>query len=197
MLRARAMPALLDNDDERERCLQTLLVWIVRRIGRRRHHGVADREILLRASDEALEEMEMVVKGMGFVIRRPTAHSLLGARNRSAPLGQLSRQALARPVGGQSWRRGEQARRGGFPFRQMQSTGALADGVIELTQTLAKFTRQIKERAYERDRLVSVQAELRQHLAWQQQRMHSLQRDVERLHNETSWLAEKTIEVNQ
>jgi chromosome segregation ATPase len=79
----------------------------------------------------------------------------------------------------------------------MESTGALAHGVIELTQTLARCTRQIKERGYEKERLSSVQAEFRKHLAWQQQRMHSLQRDVERLHNEKSWLTEKTSEVDQ
>jgi predicted RNase H-like nuclease (RuvC/YqgF family) len=89
------------------------------------------------------------------------------------------------------------ARQRRYPFQLMESTDTLADGVIELTRTLAKLIRHTKERGYEKEQLNSVQAGFRKHLAWQQQRMHSLQRDVERLHNETSWLTEKTSEVNQ
>jgi len=79
----------------------------------------------------------------------------------------------------------------------MESSGALAGGVLELTQNLAKFSRQIKDRGLEKERLASVQAEFRKHLNWQQKRKQDLRRDIERLHNEATWLHSKTRDVLQ
>ena len=76
-------------------------------------------------------------------------------------------------------------------------SGALATGVLELTQTLTKYNQELQQRAEEKARLSRDHAECRKRLSWQQQRAHGLRRNVERLFNETNWLNTKTAEVAQ
>ena len=75
------------------------------------------------------------------------------------------------------------------------SDGTLAGSVLELAQTLTKNNAVLKERTDERARLNKILSEFKQHLSWQGQRKQQLQRNLERLHNETSWLAGKSDEV--
>ena len=77
------------------------------------------------------------------------------------------------------------------------SDGTLAGSVLELAQTLTKNNAVLKERTDERARLGKILSEFKMHLAWQQQRKQQLQRNLERLYNETSWLANKSDEVKQ
>ena len=79
----------------------------------------------------------------------------------------------------------------------MESSGALATGVLELTQTLTKYNQELQQRADEKARLSKDHAECKKRLSWQQQRAHGLRRNVERLFNETNWLNTKTAEVVQ
>mmetsp|Transcript_4161 Transcript_4161/g.8919 ORF Transcript_4161/g.8919 Transcript_4161/m.8919 type:complete len:185 (+) Transcript_4161:226-780(+) len=77
------------------------------------------------------------------------------------------------------------------------SDGSLASGVLELAQTLAKNNAQLSERKEEHARLSRISAEFKQHLAWQRQRIATLKHNLERLHNETTWLDDKSAEVSQ
>ena len=77
------------------------------------------------------------------------------------------------------------------------SDGTLAGSVLELAQTLTKNNAILKERTDERARLNRILGEFKQHLSWQAQRRQQLERNLERLHNETSWLSNKSDEVIQ
>eukprot|EP00965_Chrysotila_dentata_P251406 6210028-Pleurochrysis_carterae.AAC.8 len=77
------------------------------------------------------------------------------------------------------------------------SERSLATDVVELTQTLGRQTHALAARNAEKERLLTIQAEFRKHLAWQQNRIHTLQRNIERLNNEDSWLQTKSGEVTQ
>lgn len=77
------------------------------------------------------------------------------------------------------------------------SDGTLAGSVLELAQTLTKNNAVLKERTDEWSRLNKILTEFKQHLAWQQQRKQQLQRNLERLYNETSWLSNKSEEIKQ
>ena len=78
---------------------------------------------------------------------------------------------------------------------QSTSDGTLAGSVLELAQTLTKNNAVLKERTDERARLNKISGEFKQHLTWQSQRTQQLQRNLERLHNETNWLSTKSDEV--
>lgn len=80
---------------------------------------------------------------------------------------------------------------------QSTSDGTLAGSVLELAQTLTKNNAVLKERTDERARLNKISGEFKQHLTWQSQRTQQLQRNLERLHNETNWLSTKSDEVRQ
>eukprot|EP00325_Prymnesiales_sp_UTEX-LB-985_P004548 CAMPEP_0174699576 /NCGR_PEP_ID=MMETSP1094-20130205/4813_1 /TAXON_ID=156173 /ORGANISM="Chrysochromulina brevifilum, Strain UTEX LB 985" /LENGTH=216 /DNA_ID=CAMNT_0015896937 /DNA_START=26 /DNA_END=676 /DNA_ORIENTATION=+ len=77
------------------------------------------------------------------------------------------------------------------------SDGTLAGSVLELAQTLTKNNAVLKERMEERARLNQILTQFKKHLAWQAQRKQQLQRNLERLHNETTWLSTKGDEVHQ
>lgn len=77
------------------------------------------------------------------------------------------------------------------------SDGTLAGSVLELAQTLTRNNAILKERSDEKERLTKILGEFKRHLAWQTQRQQLLQRNLERLHNETTWLATKSNEVKQ
>lgn len=77
------------------------------------------------------------------------------------------------------------------------SDGTLAGSVLELAQTLTKNNAELRERKEEHTRLTRISVEFKQHLAWQNQRVATLKHNLERLHNETTWLDEKSAEVAQ
>ena len=77
------------------------------------------------------------------------------------------------------------------------SDGTLAGSVLELAQTLTKNNAELRARKDEHTRLTRISAEFKQHLAWQSQRIATLKHNLERLHNETTWLEEKGAEVAQ
>ena len=79
----------------------------------------------------------------------------------------------------------------------LESDGSLAGNVLELTQMLTRYNQELRDRNEEKSRLSGVQAEFKKHLAWQKQRAHALNRNVEKLFNESSWLEQKTTEVRQ
>ena len=79
----------------------------------------------------------------------------------------------------------------------LSGDGTLADGVLNLAQTLTKNNAILRERTEEKARLTKINAEFRKHLSWQSQRTQTLKRNLERLHNETKWLATKSDEVRQ
>ena len=79
----------------------------------------------------------------------------------------------------------------------MLSDGTLAGSVLELAQTLTKNNAILRGRAEERARLAKIMGGFKKHLAWQSQRTQQLKRNLERLHNETSWLSTKAAEVQQ
>eukprot|EP00966_Prymnesium_polylepis_P333962 7389370-Prymnesium_polylepis.1 len=81
--------------------------------------------------------------------------------------------------------------------RPTVSDGTLADSVLELAQTLTKNNAELRERKGEHERLTRISVEFKQHLAWQTQRIATLKHNLERLHNETTWLDEKGTEVAQ
>ena len=69
--------------------------------------------------------------------------------------------------------------------------------VLELAQTLTKNNAVLRERTEEKARLTKIASDFRKHLAWQAQRTQQLKRNLERLHNETTWLTTKGQEVKQ
>lgn len=77
------------------------------------------------------------------------------------------------------------------------SNGVLAGSVLELTQSLSKNNAAISEQTAEKDRLTKIHSDFLSHRAWQNQRVQTLRRNLERLHNETKWLSEKRDEVGQ
>ena len=77
------------------------------------------------------------------------------------------------------------------------SDSTLAGSVLELAQTLTKNNAVLRERSEEKERLSKIIGEFRKHLTWQAQRTQQLQRNLERLHNETNWLSNKSDEVRQ
>ena len=77
------------------------------------------------------------------------------------------------------------------------SDGTLAGSVLELAQTLTKNNAVLRERSDEKERLGKILGDFRKHLAWQAQRTQQLKRNLERLHNETTWLSTKATEVKQ
>ena len=79
----------------------------------------------------------------------------------------------------------------------LESDGSLAGNVLELTQMLTRYNQELRDRNEEKSRLSGVQAEFKKHLAWQKQRAHALNRNVEKLFNESSWLEQKTTEVRR
>ena len=79
----------------------------------------------------------------------------------------------------------------------LESDGSLAGNVLELTQMLTRYNQELSDRNEEKSRLGGVQAEFKKHLTWQKQRAHTLNRNVEKLFNESSWLEQKTAEARR
>lgn len=77
------------------------------------------------------------------------------------------------------------------------SDGSLAESVLELATTLSKNNAELRGRKEEYARLSRISVEFKQHVAWQTQRIATLKHNLERLHNETTWLDDKSTEVAQ
>ncbi len=84
-----------------------------------------------------------------------------------------------------------------MPATNLAADGSLAEGVLNLAQTLTKNNAVLKERTEEKQRLSKIMSEFRKHLSWQSQRTMTLKRNLERLHNETNWLSTKSEDVKQ